>query len=289
MLDYLKNSFNFKILKSSFKSKEFTPIVESLHKKYLHNEDPWGLNIKKSINSLENIYPIYKHYFKTRVFGQENVQDKPYMVVSNHTGQIAIDGMLICSAFVLDVFPPRILRPMVERFFTSIPFLGAWAAEGGSVLGDRQNCISLLEKGQSILVFPEGVKGIAKSTKDFYQLQNFTKGFYRICAQLGVEILPISVIGAEEFFPFVYQAKSIAKAVGLPALPISANFLPLPSPIDIHIGKPISIPPELTQDSSDNEINQEVKNIEETIQEMIKQGLKKRRPFFANQVGPTND
>ena len=93
----------------------------------------------------------------------------------------------------------------------------------------------------------------------------------------------------KNFFLFVYQAKSIAKAVGLPALPITANFLPLPSPIDIHIGKPISIPKELSQDSGDHEINQEVKKVELIIEEMIKKGLKTRRPFFANKPGPAND
>lgn len=288
MFEYFKNSFNFKAFERSFDDEEFHLIIDTLHKKYPQGEDPWGLNINKAIKSLKNIYPLYKHYFKVRVFGKENVKDKPYMIVSNHTGQIAIDGMLICSAFVLEVSPPRILRPMVERFFTSIPFVGSWAAEGGSVLGDRQNCLNLLEKEQSILVFPEGVRGIAKSTKDFYQLQNFTKGFYRICAQKGIDILPVSVIGAEEFFPYVYQAKTIAKMMGLPALPLSANFIPLPSPVDIHIGKPISIPKELSQDSSDESIDIQVKKIEQVIAEMVKEGLAMRRPFFANHMGPKN-
>jgi 1-acyl-sn-glycerol-3-phosphate acyltransferase len=284
MFDDLKNSFNFDAFKSPLKSEEFKPVMDELHKKYPKGEDPWGLNIKKSIKSLEKIYPLYKHYFKVRVSGKENVEDKPYMVVSNHTGQIAIDGMLISTAFVLEVFPPRILRPMAERFITCIPFVGSWAAQGGAVLGDRQNCINLLKKGQSILVFPEGVKGIAKSTKDFYKLQHFTKGFYRICAQLGVEILPISVVGAEEFFPYVYQAKSIASMMGLPALPLSANFIPLPSPVDIHIGKPITIPKEITQNSSDEDITKEVKKVEDAIEVMLKEGLRNRRPFFANQT-----
>ncbi|MBT7609550.1 MAG: acyltransferase family protein [Bacteriovoracaceae bacterium] len=283
MFNYFKNSFNFSAFNSSLKANKFKPIFEELNQKYPKGSDPWGLNIRKSIKSLEKIYPFYKHYFKVRVLGKENVEDKAYMVVSNHTGQIAIDGMLISTAFVLEVFPPRILRPMAERFITSIPFIGSWAAQGGAVLGDRQNCINLLKKGQSILVFPEGVKGIAKSTKDYYKLQNFTKGFYRICAKLGVEILPVSVVGAEEFFPYVYQAKYLANIIGIPALPISANFIPLPSPVDIHIGKPIRIPQKISHDSSDAEITKEVKKIENAIEEMLKEGLKKRRPFFANQ------
>lgn len=285
MLDLLKNIPLIKTLDCQLKGEEFERIMDVLHERYPKGEDPWGLNINKAVKSLKYIYPLYKNYFKVRVFGQENVEDKPYMVVSNHSGQIAIDGMLISSAFILDVFPPRVLRAMVERFFTGIPFVGSWAAEGGSVLGDRQNCLNLLEKGQSILVFPEGVRGVAKSTNHYYQLQDFTKGFYRICATKGVEILPVATIGCEEFFPYVYQAKTLAKLLGLPALPFSANYFPLPSPVDIHIGKPIKIPEGLGQDSSDLEINKQVDEVEKVIKEMIHQGLEKRRPFFATQVG----
>ena len=175
---------------------------------------------------MEYIFPFYEKYFNVRVHGKENVQDEPYMVVSNHTGQIAIDGMLITTAFASEIAPPRILRGMVERFFIKIPFVGSWAAEGGAVLGDRQNCINLLNNNESILVFPEGVRGISKSTKDFYKLQNFTRGFYRICCQTGTKILPVCTIGAEEFFPYVYQCPR--KIFGFTSNPLSSKLFPSP-------------------------------------------------------------
>src|SRR5690606_34114558 len=107
----------------------FDHIFKSLEKRYPTREDPWGLNLKRARKSLERVWPIYRHYFRVRSFGIENVQDRPFIVVANHSGQIAIDGMLICTLFSSEVEPPRILRPMVERFFTGIPFVGSWAAE----------------------------------------------------------------------------------------------------------------------------------------------------------------
>ncbi|MBT3584553.1 MAG: acyltransferase family protein [Halobacteriovoraceae bacterium] len=261
---------------------KFDEVFEYLTQYYPRGEDPWGLNVKKARKSLEVIWPLYHNYFKVRVFGKENVQDQPYMVVPNHTGQIAIDGMLVSTAFALDVQPPRILRGMVERFFTTLPFIGMWAAEGGAVLGDRQNCHQLLKRGQSILAFPEGVRGVAKSTSDFYQTQSFTKGFFRLSAEAGVDVLPVAVVGAEEFYPYVYQAKTLANFFNLPALPLSLNYLPLPSPVDIYIGKPYKIASGIGADSPDDIINREVKNIESIIQEMINEGLANRRHFFAN-------
>ncbi|MGB0452260.1 MAG: lysophospholipid acyltransferase family protein [Bacteriovoracaceae bacterium] len=264
---------------------EFDEIFEHLKTVYPSGEDAWGLNLKKAKKSMSYILPFYKNYFRVQVHGKENVRDETYMVVSNHSGQIAIDGMLITMAFAHDIFPPRVLRSMVERFFMKIPFVGAWASEGGAVLGDRQNCLNLLSRKQSILVFPEGVRGVAKSTSEYYELQKFTSGFYRLSSQAKVKILPVAVIGAEEFFPYVYQAKGLAKSLGLPALPISANYVPLPSPVDIWIGEPIEVDPTIDLDTPDEIINEQVAKVEDATKELIKNGLNHKRDLLSNIKG----
>lgn len=258
-------------------------IFNELQEHYPDDNDPWGLRLKSARHYVDLIYPLYRDYFKVRVYGQENVQNKQYMIISNHSGQIAIDGLMIGMAFLLDVRPARIVRPMVERFFTGLPFINKWSSECGAVLGDRENCLNLIEKGESLLIFPEGVKGVAKSTKDFYKVQPFTKGFYRMALSGNVEILPVAVVGAEETFPYVYQAKDVAKKLGLPAAPISANYFPLPSPIDIHIGKPIKIDTsKFSEDPSDSELDGVIGEIEDIIQTMINNGLNNRREFVFN-------
>ncbi len=265
---------------SKEEKKLINEVSQKLQKHYGLREDPWGLSIKRSQQALKKIYPLYKNYFKTRVFGKENVENKQYMVVANHGGQIAIDGLLIGTAFATEMENPRILRAMVERFFTNLPFINKWASECGAVLGDRENCLNLLERGESLLIFPEGVRGVAKNTSDFYHLQEFTRGFYRMAIKSGVEILPVAVIGQEETFPFVYQAKWLAKKIGVPALPISANYVPLPSPVDIYIGKPVKIPTHFDSQNIDDEIDPYIEDIEATIQAMIDKGLKNRRDFW---------
>ena len=277
----LTNRLSYPTL-SSREKQRFKKIYKKLDEHYPSGEDAWGLNLEHAKKTLEMVYPIYRRYFRVRTFGAEYIENRPYMVIANHSGQIAIDGMLICTSFITEIDPPRILRPMVERFFTGLPFLGQMAAEGGSVLGDRQNCIQLMERGESVLVFPEGVKGVAKSRPDYYKLQPFTRGFYRLSIATGVPILPVAVVGAEEFYPYVYQLQSVAKALGLPALPISPNYFPLPSPVDIHIGEPIYPPEGLYQDSLDKDIAEEVYRVEKQIKDMISYGLEKRRSFWSN-------
>lgn len=274
---------------SKSEKEQIDRVYTQLLKHYGKGEDPWGLNLQKARKNLEYIYPIYKNYFKVRLYGQENVENKQYMVISNHTGQIALDGLMIGTAFATEVEPPRILRPMVERFFTNLPFINKWASECGSVLGDRENCLNLLERGESLLIFPEGVRGVSKSTSEFYQVQEFTRGFYRMALKSNVEILPIAVVGAEEVFPYVYQARGLAKKLGLPALPLSANYFPLPSPMDIYIGEPIQLDQLGTTDPSDSEIEPLIKDIQMKIQEMVNKGLEKRREFWPIVQGETHE
>ncbi|MBY0413411.1 MAG: 1-acyl-sn-glycerol-3-phosphate acyltransferase, partial [Bdellovibrionales bacterium] len=179
-------------------NQNFKKIEEALNERYCKEKDPWGLLPHRAVTDLKVIWPFYKYYFNVKVHGKENIENKPYMVISNHTGQIPIDGLLICTAFATELEHPRILRPLVERFLTSLPFLGRWSSESGAVLGDRTNCMNLLKRGESLLVFPEGVRGIAKDSKDHYKLQRFTRGFLRIALASKVDILPVAVVGAEE-------------------------------------------------------------------------------------------
>jgi len=281
-------------LPKTISDKKLDEIYSFLEKKYPLGEDPWGLSLKKSKLAMKYSYPLFKHYFKVRVIGKEKIENKPYMIVSNHTGQIAIDGMLVTGAFILDLPEPRIVRAMVERFVGTIPFFGSFAMANGAVLGDRANCYHLLKRGESILVFPEGVQGVAKSTSDYYKLQNFTSGFFRMCLKTGTDILPIAVIGAEEFYPFVYQAKSLARKLGLPALPLTPFFpllgplgiMPLPSPVDIIIGDPYPIPKDLSPDAPDKLIAEHVNKIENTIRKLIADGRKNRRKFWGSLLLP---
>ena len=182
-----------------------------MHEKYPHGEDPWGLNLEKTQKVAEMLYPLYKDYFKVRLFEKKCKKQALYCCCKS-LGQIAIDGLLLGSW--PEIYPPRILRGMIERFVTNLPFLGTWTAETGAVLGDRQNC-SIAQAWRERSCFPEGVNGVAKSTPDYYKLQKFTKGFYRIALSAQVEILPGAVVGAEETLSLCLPSQNRQK-LGLP-------------------------------------------------------------------------
>lgn len=261
---------------SNTDKKKIERIIRQLRKEYPEGTDPWGLNLDLAEKALKLLTPLYRNYFQVRLIGAEKILNKPYVIVANHSGQIPIDAILISIAFLLDVESPHLIRPMVEKFMATLPFINKYASALGAVLGDRQNAHYLLERGQSLLVFPEGVKGITKNSTDFYNVQEFSHGFYRMAASHQTSILPLAVIGAEEMYPFVLHASTVGRWMGLPSLPLSLNLLPLPSPIDIYVGEEFN--------PSDKESEKTIQNnvflIEQNIKKLVVQGLAKRRPFF---------
>ncbi len=260
-----------------------------LRNKYGKERDPWGLNIDTIENCLNFIYPLYDKYFRVNIHGLENIPtQRNFIAVANHSGQIPIDGALIISGLIMKLKDPILLRGMGERFMFQLPFLAKLVSETGTILGDRKNCRYLLERNHSILVFPEGVKGITKSTDEFYQLQKFTNGFYRLALEQDVPVLPITVIGAEEFYPYVYHSDKLAELLNVPGFPITPLFpwfgllglLPAPSPVDIYIGKPINPNKKLSKDSPTKDLKKEVEKIKKAIAKTIEKKLPKKRKMF---------
>nr|MBP6730249.1 hypothetical protein [Microthrixaceae bacterium] len=49
--------------------------------------------------------------------------------------------------------------------------------------------------------------------------------FVEIAMRAGVPVIPIAVVGAEESMPIVARLPTIARSIGVPYLPITANML----------------------------------------------------------------
>lgn len=245
--------------------------------------DPWGLNLDTAERALRSVRWLYERYFRVRTHGIGRLPPRGrLMVVPNHSGQLPIDGLLIALALVLEGKPPRLVRGMVERWFPSLPFISTLFTRCGQTVGDPENCRDLLRREQTILVFPEGVRGTGKTYWHRYELQHFGTGFVRLALETRTPIVPVAVVGAEETYPSIYNVAWLAKLMKVPYVPITPFFpalgplgaLPLPVQIDIRFGAPRLF--EGDPEAPDAEVQAKVDEVKGEIQRLIDEGLAAR-------------
>src|SRR5690606_24916578 len=138
-------------------------------------------------------------------------------------------------------------------------------------VGTPANARELLAQEQPLMVFPEGSRGISKPYARRYQLEEFGLGFMRLALETKTPIVPIAVVGAEEQLPSLYNAQTIAKAMGMPALPLIPNLIfPLPVKYRIYFGAPLLF--EGDRDDEDRVIRDKVDQVTTAIHTMIQRG-----------------
>lgn len=246
--------------------------------------DPFGLDPNWAKYAIATAAFFHRFYFRSEVQGIERVPQGRVILVSNHSGQIPLDGMMIEASMFLDATPPRIVRSMVEKWSQTLPFVSMFFSRVGQVVGVPENARHLLDLGAALLVFPEGIRGISKPFADRYKLCDFGLGFMRLALETDTPIIPIALIGAEEQYISFGNAERLAKALGMPALPlipqafIPGGQLPLPTKYRIYFGEPMHFSGD--SDDDDSVIEEKVAEVRSVIQSMIHRGLKERASIF---------
>lgn len=228
---------------------------------------------------------VYENYFRVEAFGVDNVPDGRCLVIPNHSGQLPFDAMMVSMAVFLERTQPRILRAMVEKFVTTLPFVSVFFERCGQLIGTPDNCRRLLSSEEGILVFPEGVRGISKLYHQRYMLQQFGLGFMRLALETNTPIVPVGVVGAEEQAPAIANLRGIGKLFGLPSLPITPlmalgpiGMLPLPTKYRIYFGEPMYFQGD--PNDEDAEIEAKVDRVKAAISDLLSQGLAARKSVF---------
>src|SRR5262245_5168814 len=241
--------------------------------------DPFGFNREDARVAMVVCQFLYRKYFRVETFGMENVPDGPCLLVGNHSGQLPWDGLSIASALLFDRDPPRIARAMVERWAQTLPFVSYFFHRCGQILGTPENCRRLLDAGEAILVFPEGIRGLNKPITRRYQLEPFGPGFMRLALETRAPVVPVAIVGAEEQLPS-FNLTPLARMLGLPSFPLMPTppFVPLvpyPAKHRIYFGEARNFVGD--PDDDDEQMAPLVKQVQGTIQSMLQVGLKERK------------
>lgn len=245
--------------------------------------DPFGFDRETGRVVLAFAALLHRVYFRSVVRGVENIPSGRALIVANHSGQLPLDGMMIAAAMLLDAEKPRLPRAMVERWTVELPFISALFPRVGQVLGSPENARRLLEREESLIVFPEGARGISKTYRERYKLTEFGLGFMRLALATKTPIVPVSVVGAEEQYISVANAPWLARALGMPAFPIIPQLflgmlLPLPVKYRLRFGRPIHFDGD--PDADDRVIEEKVMLVRRRIEAQLAKDLDERRRLF---------
>jgi 1-acyl-sn-glycerol-3-phosphate acyltransferase len=234
---------------------------------------------------------LFSSWFRVEVGGIENLPETgAALVVANHAGVLPFDG-LMASVAVHDKHPAqRALRLLAADMVFDTPLLGPAARKAGHTMACMPDAQRLLAKGELTAVFPEGYKGLGKHFRDRYKLQRFGRGgFVSAALRTRAPIVPCSIVGSEEIYPMIADAKLLARLFGLPYFPITplfplagpAGLIPLPSKWYIEFGAPISTADYEEAAADDPMVTFELTDqVRETIQQTLYRLLANRRNAF---------
>jgi 1-acyl-sn-glycerol-3-phosphate acyltransferase len=231
--------------------------------------------------------PLYTRWFRAEWEGLEKLPATGgALLVANHAAAIPSDAPVIMHGIEKELGRP--VYGLADYIFKAMPVVGTLWARGGGVPAHPENAYRLLhDEQQLVLVFPEGSKGPGKLYRERYKLRRFGRGgFVEIAMRAGVPVVPIAVVGAEESMPIVWKSNVLAKLMGIPYFPITANMLLLgplglvgyfPAKFKLHVLDPVhfDVPPNQER-YSHSRVMEEAERIREAIQLTLYDMLRNR-------------
>jgi 1-acyl-sn-glycerol-3-phosphate acyltransferase len=234
------------------------------------------------------VRPLYTSWFRVQMRGMEHVPASgPALVVANHSGVLPLDAVML-QVGIFDEHPQhRNLRVLSADLVYDVPVLSYLARRSGHIRADRELARRLLCSGELVGVFPEGFKGIGKPFSERYHLQRFGRGgFASTASQASVPIIPCAIVGAEEIYPMIGNARPVAKLLRLPYFPLTPLFpwlgplgaVPLPSNWIIEFCPPVATRP--VAPGQPEELSCLADTVRDTIQRKLDELLAERGPAF---------
>jgi 1-acyl-sn-glycerol-3-phosphate acyltransferase len=234
---------------------------------------------------------LRRRWWRVEVIGLEHVpEDRAVLFVANHSGLLPWDGLVLAETVAAAHGEKQRPRFLIADWLITLPFVQPALARLGGVRACRENAERLLEAGLSVVAFPEGVKGAAKTFRDRYRLQRFGRGgAVRLALAADVPVVPVAIVGAEEAHPILFKVETPARALGLPFLPVTPTFpwlgpfgaLPLPAKWVISFGEPLAAAPRGPEAASDDLLVARLtEELRSEVQRLVKEALRVRQGVF---------
>ncbi|WP_051022766.1 lysophospholipid acyltransferase family protein [Nocardia pneumoniae] len=138
-----------------------------------------------------------------RFYGLENIPaEGPVLLVGNHNLLGGIDAPLLLPEVLRR--RGRLIRGLAENVLINVPGVRHLLHYFGTVRGTRSNCLTLLARGEAVMVFPGGGREAVRRKNEKYVLKwEGRSGFAHMAIEAGAPIVPVAMIGVDDAYDIV--------------------------------------------------------------------------------------
>lgn len=234
---------------------------------------------------------LHDCYWRVEVKGIEHVPTHGAAVMAGmHRGFMPYDGVMMLHLLATRV--ERYVRFLIHPALVKNPFPFNFSKLGG-LHACRENADYVLQRGQLLGYFPEGIQGAFRYYRGVYQLGKFGRDEYvKAALRNQVPIVPFVTVGSAEIFPILGKIKwQRWQAYSLwPCFPIAPPFplLPLPLPTKWHTQflEPLHVEKEYGPEAADDAVVVRAisRGVKQRMQDAIDDMLRRRKSVFFKSI-----
>lgn len=210
-----------------------------------------GMDRNQLLKSILPVLQAARLYHRHEVIGLNRLpKEGRALVVVNHS-LATYDIVLLMTAIYSQL--GRLPRPLIDRLFFKIPYLGELASVFGAVKGSPDAAERLLSEDEIVTVAPGGMREALRPSRDRYRiLWDKRYGFIRLAMKVKAPIVLAACPKADDLYQ-IYPSYVTAWAYRSFKIPLfvarGLGFTPLPRPVKLtHILSEPMLPPPWSDD-----------------------------------------
>ncbi len=257
---------------------------------------------QKLVGNAAKLYlPVLEKYHRAKFLGLENIPEKPFLGVGNHSGMHFMPESLLWIAKYHSMDNNVHMVTLIHNLSHKLgSMLKLPLSDFGFIEANPEKALEALKEGFAATVYPGSDRDNSKPFSERNKIDFFEHtGYVKLALRARVPILPVVGIGGAETVFVISSGEKVAEATGLKKLlklhtwPVYWSFpfgwhvghlpyfsLPLPSQITISVLPPYSVDQYDSEDADNPDIVQKI-NLEIIImmQEEMNKLAKGRIPI----------
>ena len=235
-----------------------------------------------------------KIYFRVAHRGLEHIPEQgPAILVGPHRGFMPLDAVMVVQ--MITKYRKRVPRFLLHPSLVKMGVLARFMRRMGGVIACRKNAGEVLQRGELLGIFPEGIRGSFKYYKDVYKLGSFGRPDYaRFALEHSVTVIPFVMVGCAEIYPIFGKLnwRWVQRGLEWPCLPITPTFpfflLPLPTKWHLQVLPPVDPVAAIAEaERTGREPYQVIAGkVKKAIEDATAEMLAKRKSLFLGNVFP---